>query len=274
MARQTSLVTLTTDFGSGGPYAGAVKGVILRLCPRAQVVDITHEVPAQDVLSGAFILAQAAPYFPPETVHVVVVDPGVGTDRRIMVGVFAGQSYIFPDNGVITLVAGRLPLEELVVVRNPEFLPAPEAPATFHGRDVFAPLAAAVLNGLDLEVLGPQPDTYKLLDLPLPTEKASEIGGQVVWVDPYGNLVTNIPGEAVRKHWRDESPRVWCAGREIGELQPAYAFVPEQEVVAVVNSMDAVEIGVNRGRADKTLNAGIGTAVRVVGVESQDRRLE
>jgi hypothetical protein len=267
-------VTLTTDFGSAGPYAGAVKGVILRLCPRAQVVDITHDVPAGDVLSGAYILAQAAPYFPPGTAHVVVVDPGVGTERRILAGVFAGQTYLFPDNGVITLVAAGLPLEELVVVRNPEFLPAPEAPATFHGRDVFAPLAAAMLNGLDLEVLGPQPDTYKLLDLPQPVESSAEIGGQVVWVDSFGNLVTNIPAEMVRHRWHDGAVRVWCAGKAIGELQLAYGFVGPHEPVAVVNSMGAVEIGVNRSRADRALNAGIGTAVRIVGVESQERRLE
>jgi len=266
MARQTLLATLTTDFGTASPYPGAVKGVILALCPRAQVVDITHDVPAHDVLAGAFILVQSAPFFPPETVHVVVVDPGVGTQRRILVGRFGGQLYLFPDNGIITLVAARLPLEQLVVVRNPEYLPAAHASGTFHGRDIFAPLAAQLLNGLPPDNLGPQPDTYTLLDLPLPRETPAEVVGQVLYVDPFGNLVSNIPAEMLRDRWPElQAVRVWCAGREVGPLQPAYGFVQPGQPVAVVNSMDVVEVGVNRGRAAETLNAGVGAVVRVAG---------
>jgi S-adenosylmethionine hydrolase len=243
-----------------------MKGVILSACPRARVVDISHNVPPHDVLAGAFVLDGAAPYFPRGTVHVVVVDPGVGTDRRILAGRFAGQTYIFPDNGVITLIAERGPAEELVVVRNPDYLPGRPASMTFHGRDIFAPIAGQVLNGLRIGRLGPQPQTYQLLDIPACEEAEAEIVGQVVYVDGFGNLVSNIPERAVRGRWMDlESVRGWCAGRDVGCLQGAYDFVGAGEPVLLFNSMGRVEVAVNRGRASEFFNAGIGTVVRLAG---------
>jgi len=259
-----AIVTLLTDFGSRAAYPAAMKGVLLSRCPKAQIVDITHDVPAHDVVAGAFLLDQAARCFPPGTVHVVVVDPGVGTDRRILVGRFAGQTYVFPDNGVITLVAARGPAQELVVVRNRELLPRGAPSQTFHGRDIFAPVAAHVLNGVSLRRFGPQPDTFRLLELPVYEETPDEIAGQVVYVDSFGNLVTNIPERAVRAKWMDlEAVRGWCAGKSVGSLQGAYGFVPEGEAMVLFNSMSRVEVAVNQGRACDELNAGFGTVVRL-----------
>jgi S-adenosylmethionine hydrolase len=267
MARHSarpSLVTLLTDFGLRDPYPAAMKGVILRTCPAARIVDISHGVPAHDVLAGALVLAQAAPYFPPGTVHVVVVDPGVGTDRSVLVARFGGQLYVFPDNGVITLVAERVPLEELVTVRHLERLVRPGASMTFHGRDIFAPLAGQILNGLDIRTLGPQPPSYKLLELPAWQQTPGEIVGEVVYVDSFGNLVTNIPADAVRARWAElRRVRGSCAGRDVGPLRETYAQAEAGETLILFNSMGMVEVAVNRGRAADVLNAGVGTVVRL-----------
>ena len=273
MAKQF-LATLLTDFGTHDAYVAAMKGVILRSCPRAQIVDISHEIPAHDVLAAAMVLAGAARYFPPETLHVVVVDPGVGTDRRILAGTFEGQTYLFPDNGVITMVAERGPAEELVIVRHPDFTTPRHLSQTFHGRDVFAPLAAEILKGLDIRRLGPQPETFTLLDLPVCEEGPNELIGQVMYVDVFGNLVSNIPAARVYACWADfEGVRGSLAGRDVGPIQGAYGFVEPGEPVMVINSTGLVEIAVNRGRACDVLQAGVGTVVRLTS-DAAPRRLE
>ena len=263
MAKQ-KLVTLTTDFGTADPYAAAMKGVLLSRCPQARVVDISHDVPPQDVLAGAMVLAQAAPHFPPDTVHVVVVDPGVGTQRRILAACFGKQTFLFPDNGVITLLAERLPLAQIVAVRNAQYLPPAQPSRTFHGRDIFAPVAGHLLNGAPLEQLGPQPDTYKLLELPAPAAGTDEIVAQVIYVDRFGNLVSCIDETLLGGYWqRLEAMRVTCAGHEIGPLVGAYGFVEPGQPLALINSMGYVEVAVNRGSAAEALGAGVGAEVRI-----------
>jgi hypothetical protein len=256
---------LLTDFGMRDPYVAAMKGVILTNCPDAQLVDISHDIPAQDVLSGAVVLGQAARHFPPGTLHVVVIDPLVGTNRRILAGQFGGQMFLFPDNGVITFIAESLPAEALVSVSNTKYLPPRPPSMTFHGRDIFAPVAAHILNGVRLSDLGPQPETYELLDIPHPAALADALAGQVIYVDRFGNLVSNISAEDVL-HWCDNPAaiRVLCAGRDVGPLQGTYAFAGRGEPLALLNSMELLEVAVNRGRACDVLNAAVGTEVRVV----------
>lgn len=264
MAKE-ALVTLLTDFGTRDPYVAAMKGVLLRGCPRARLVDLSHEVPAHDVLAAAFILAESAPYFPPETLHVVVVDPGVGTERRILAARFGRQNFLFPDNGVIGFIARALPLEAIVVVRSTRYLPPINPSMTFHGRDIFAPVAAHILNGVDIRQLGPQPDTYKLLDISAPSEQGGGLTGEVIYADTFGNLITNISEEVVRERWESLGRlHVHCNGRDVGTLQGTYAFVEPSQPLALFNSMGLLEIAVNRGRASDVLEAGIGAEVRVV----------
>jgi len=264
MAKQR-LVTLLTDFGTRDPYVAAMKGVILSRCPQAQVVDISHDIPPQDVLAGAVVLGQTARYFPPGTLHVAVIDPGVGTDRRILAGRFGGQTFLFPDNGVITFVAESMPTEALVSVSNTRFLPPRPPSATFHGRDVFAPVAAHILNGVPLGQLGPQPGTYELLDIPVPVEREGVLVGRVIYVDRFGNLVSNISGQILQGWCVDLAGfRVICAGRDVGPLQGTYAFAGVGEPLALLNSMGILEIAVNRGRACDVLNAGVGAEVRLI----------
>jgi S-adenosylmethionine hydrolase len=258
------LATLLTDFGTRDPYVAQMKGTLLSICPQAQVVDITHEVAPQAVLEAAFILAQAAWCFPKGTVHVAVVDPDVGGDRKILAAKIDGHYFLAPDNGLLSFVGEDRTLEELVAVRNVDFLPPPGAPMTFHGRDVFAPLAGRILNGLDLHRLGPQPETYKLLNLTEPVTTGDDIVGQVIYIDRFGNLISNIPAATVSRQWPNmDNLRLTCAGRDAGTLQGTYSFVSSGQPLAVINSMGLVEVAVNLGFARDHFTAAIGSEIRV-----------
>lgn len=257
-------MTLLTDFGTRDPYVAAMKGVILGMCPRAQMIDICHDSAAHNVLEAAFILANSAPWFPPGTLHVVVVDPGVSSDRHILVGRFGGQTFLFPDNGVISFVAESMPMEAIYVAQNTRFLPQAPVSKTFHGRDVFAPLAAHILNGLDIARLGPRPKTYKRLDIATATMSDGVMVGEVIHIDRFGNLISNIFESDVLEQWGDIMPlRISCGDMEIGPLQGAYSFVDDGEPLGLFNSMRLLEVAVNRGRACDVMSAGIGTQVRV-----------
>jgi len=259
-----ALVTLTTDFGLADPYVAAMKGAILSQCPLAELIDISHEIPPHQILSGAFVLAEAAPFFPPGTVHVVVVDPGVGTDRSVLVGLFAGQTYVFPDNGVITLIQERFTLEGLVVVRNLRLLSAGGASATFHGRDLFAPLVGYVLNGNPIRKLGPTPERYTLLKLPRPFGQGEDLLGRVLHVDRFGNLITNITRTHLQKRFSKlDALNVSCQGRPVSPLRTTYGQVEPGRPLALINSMDLLELAVNQGRFCDVFQAAIGAEVAV-----------
>ena len=266
-----ALVTLLTDFGLADPYAAAMKGMILRHCPVADIVDITHDIPPHQIMSGAFVLAGAAPYFPAGTLHVVVVDPGVGTDRAILIGQFGGQVFIFPDNGIITFIKEMLPLEELVVVRNFSFLPEEGVCPVFHGRDLFAPLAGKLLSGAEISQFGPTPVRYKLLELPATYSQEKDLVGQVIHVDRFGNLISSITERNVRKHWENvESLQVDCRTQRVGVLEGTYGLVHPGTSMAVFNSTGHVELAVNQGRACDVFKAGLGAEVRIRKTEFLD----
>lgn len=259
------LVTLLTDFGREGPYVAAMKGVLLSGCPDARIVDISHEVPVHDVLAAGLVLAHTAPWFPPGTLHVVVVDPTVGTDRQLLYARFGGRQFLFPDNGVISLVAASMPLEMIRACRNAEHVPSAPASSTFHGRDVFAPLAARLLEGLDPRLLGPTPQTYKMLDTPQLREEPDRIVGQVLYVDHFGNLVSNISADRISRRWQDpDRTVVFCAGSEVGTPVVSYGYVEPGRPLALINSMGLLEVAVNQGRACDLLSAGVGDEVSIV----------
>ncbi len=263
MAR-SQIVTLLTDFGTRDGYVGAMKGIILAACPKAEIVDISHDVPVHDIMAGALTLEAATPYFPPDTLHVVVVDPTVGTDRKILVGRFGRQVYLFPDNGIITLIAAAQPMESLNVALSSELVGARPVSMTFHGRDVFAPLAGRILMGQDIRRLGPSPRAYTLLDIPQAVEDDDGISGQVIHIDRFGNLVTNIPAAAMIEKWPDiDGVNATCDGRDAGKFAATYAFVEEQAPLVLMNSSGRVELAVNRGRACDVLSADVGSPVNL-----------
>jgi S-adenosylmethionine hydrolase len=253
------LVTLTTDFGLADPYAAAIKGVILNYNPQAQIVDISHQVPSHHILSGAFILANAAPFFPPNTIHVVVVDPDVGTDRAILVAQFGDQLYVFPDNGIITFIKESYPLQNLVEVTNFELLGVDGVSATFHGRDVFAPIVGYILDGKPISRLGSVPENFTLLDLPEPQADGESITGRVIHVDHFGNLITNITQNHMQERWEnlDEAGlEVYCQNQHVGPLKTTYSQVESGRPVALLNSMGMLELAVNQGRFSDAFDVG------------------
>ena len=258
------LITLLTDFGTVDPYVAEMKGVILGILPTATLVDITHEIAPGDVLAAAFTLRQVLPYFPTGSVHCAVVDPGVGTPRKILAARYNGQTVVFPDNGVITLVDRDLPLEQIVSVRNDRYFSRKGVSPTFHGRDIIAPVAAHVCAGVGLGQFGPPTDKFHLLDLPLPRQESSGLVGQVLHVDRFGNLISNIPADLLREKLGPAARlEVTCAGRNVGRIRAAYADASAGDALALVNSMSLLEVAVMAGRACEALAAGVGAEVRV-----------
>ncbi|UCG16423.1 MAG: SAM-dependent chlorinase/fluorinase [Phycisphaerales bacterium] len=245
-----SLITLVTDFGTCDQYVGAIKGVIHQLAPKATVVDITHDIEPRNILRAAFVLRHVWPWYPRGTVHVVVVDPGVGSARQILVGRYAGQYVVAPDNGVITLVHRDLPLEALCVAEDRRnFLP--KVSATFHGRDIMAPLAAKLSEGMSITKVGPPTDHVKVLSLPTPDYRPEHVmAGTILFVDRFGNLVSNISREDLASTLRHRpSAQVYLDGVCIGPIRTHYAEVPSGKPLALIDSTDYLEIAVNGGSA-------------------------
>lgn len=260
------LLTLTTDFGLADPYVAAMKGAILQHCPATEIMDITHQVPSHHIVSGAFVLANAAPFFPPNTVHLVVIDPGVGTDRSILVAQFGEQIYVFPDNGVITFIKESHPLQNMIQVTRFDLLDIETPSSTFHGRDIFAPLAGYIFRGQPISQLGSIPQSYTLLDLPQPRSDEKTMTGRGIHVDHFGNLITNITQKHMRECWpnpEEANLEVYCQGRPIGPLQSAYSRVDPGRPLALVNSMGMVELAVNQGRFCDAFNAGVDAEVSI-----------
>jgi len=246
----TGLITLTTDFGTRDAYVGAMKGVIASIAPKARVIDVSHEVPPQQILFGAFVLHGVWAYYPEGTIHVAVVDPGVGSNRSIILARYAGRYLIAPDNGLATMVHRHFPIEEAYVVENRSlFLPRPSS--TFHGRDIMAPVAAHLANGLKPARVGRACERIELLPIEFRgTVKNDGVHGRVIYVDRFGNLVTNVrlddlgPLQRIRN-----SLHVHVDGRDIGPLRHAYHEVKPATPLALVGSSGFIEIAVNCGSA-------------------------
>lgn len=258
----SGIVTLTTDFGTQGSYVAEMKGAGLRVWPQVRFVDITHEVPPQDVRYGAFLLRQAAPWFPLGTVHVAVVDPGVGTERRILCFCVGGQFLVGPDNGVLSWAAERLGAGSIRCreVRN-QNLWHEQVSSTFHGRDIMVPVAVYLAHGGDWNAVGPETNTWRRIPWPEARREGELIRGEVLFVDPFGNLITNITVEllaarppAVEVKIRDRSAR-WV--RTYGDAKPG-------ELVALVGSSGYLEVAVVNGSAARQLGLGPGATVDVV----------
>jgi S-adenosyl-L-methionine hydrolase (adenosine-forming) len=256
------LLTLTTDFGEGSPYVAAMKGVVLSLNPRARLLDLSHRIPPQDLRHAAFFLRSALAYFPPETLHVIVVDPGVGTERAALYVEAAGQRLLVPDNGCWTEWASGAPESPRVRrLAEPRYW-RPEVSATFHGRDVFAPVAAHLSLGLDPGLLGPPLSGWARLEFPRPALAPDRLAGEVLFVDPFGNLLTNIPGE-VWAGWAGRSARLTVGGKEVSGRARTYGEAPPGTPVALISSAGTLEVAVVQGSAARQLGLGAGAEVLV-----------
>lgn len=253
------IITLTTDFGTQDHYVAAMKAVILGICPGATLVDVTHEVPPQDVYAGAFALQGAAPYFPAGTVHLAVVDPGVGSARRPL-AVQAGTHYLVgPDNGLLPLAAAAIVRERLHVVHmTKRQYWRPDVSSTFHGRDIFAPVAAHLALGVSLYDLGNAVGDYVQLHIPDVLEANGVLVGEILHIDRFGNCISNVPAARVPR-----LARITLGGRTLAGVRAAYTEVQRGELLALISSGGFVEIAVRDGSAARLLGARVGDAVRV-----------
>lgn len=247
------IITLTTDFGLGSSYVAQMKGAILSICGDAEIVDITHAVPPQDILSGAITLRDATRHFPPGSIHIGVVDPGVGSTRQIIYLEANGQRYIGPDNGLFSLLDGIYPPAQLIAVTNRELCRA-EVSATFHGRDIMAPVAAHLANGLNPSTLGPSISEMIRIEFPQPSREASWIRGRVLYCDSFGNAITNIAGSDLAA--AADSPTRWefeMGSRIVQGLSRTYADRASGEFIALVGSSGYLELSRVNGSAANTL---------------------
>lgn len=244
------IITLLTDFGDLDVYVGVMKGVIASINAQVQTIDLTHQVPPQNLWAARFAWASAYPYFPPQTIHLAVVDPGVGSSRRGIAMQLTNSYLVCPDNGICS---GVLELDQIVTVvelTNSQYWRVPEPSSTFHGRDIFAPVAAHIANGVSLPELGKivEPNTLTKLSLPSIKRDGEQVTGFIQYIDRFGNLITNIPGELVKQtSWQVIINNITI------DSDKTYSQVNLGENIAIVGSHGWIEIAVNGGNAQKQL---------------------
>jgi S-adenosylmethionine hydrolase len=255
------IITLTTDYGTNDHLAGVLKGVILNILPNATIVDITHQVLPFDVLDGALTIGASYPYFPARTVHLVVVDPGVGGDRRPIVVSADNQYFVAPDNGVLSIVYERDPNAVVRHITAEHYFLAPLS-KTFHGRDVFAPVAARLAKTLQIESLGEVISDFVRFTLPQAKQNGTTLKGIVLRVDAFGNLMTNFRAEDLPQSALEKgNVRLNVSGKQVERLVPTFAAGAPGEPVAVLGSNGFLEIAVNKGNAARALGASRGVEV-------------
>ncbi|HYE57885.1 MAG TPA: SAM-dependent chlorinase/fluorinase [Rhodothermales bacterium] len=256
-----STLTLLTDFGTRDAYVGALRGVIASLAPGVPVFDLTHEIAPQDVMEAAFVLRGAYGYFPEGTVHLAVVDPGVGTERRAIALRARGHTFVGPDNGLFALVLGEHAPDALVVLDRPNAWRTATPHPTFHGRDIFAPVAARLAAGASLESIGTPVDSLRVLRWTLPITGADGIRGRVVHVDRYGNAVTNVEGAVLLRSLNGRALRTVSGSAIVRGLSRTYAEVEPGDPLVLVGSAGLVEVAVRNGHAATLLGLERGSPV-------------
>lgn len=260
--KPAGVVALLTDFSTADGYAGIVRGVIAGAAPRARIVDITHDIPPHDVRRGAWVLAEAAPWFPRGTVFLAVVDPGVGGARRAVAVETRRAWYVGPDNGLLSLAAARDGVKAAVEIAVPSGGRA--VSRTFHARDIFAPAAARLAGGAALSTLGRRISMgLRALAWPVPRRRGRLLEGEVVSVDHFGNLITNLPASGVRAASRGTSPTIRIGRRTLRGLVPAYESAARGGWLAIEGSSGLIEISRRESSAAAALGARAGTRVRV-----------
>ena len=272
MSEPPRLITLTTDFGTRDTYVGTMKGVILGINPSAQIVDLTHDISSQDVHEAAFSIYTAHDYFPDGTIHVIVVDPGVGSERHAIVHQTDRAFFVCPDNGVLSYLlrglqaakVGQGHLIQTVAIQNRAYC-LPEVSNTFHGRDVFAPVAAHLSLGVPLTDFGPRVQALVRLPLQEPEVSGNILTGQVIKIDTFGNAITNITARAFIGEMSVYEIRV---GRVVlTRLNRAYVESGIGEPLAIIGSTGFLEIAINAGNAKAALGLELGDPVEIQGID-------
>lgn len=257
------VITLTTDFGLVDPYVAEMKAVILKINPNARIVDISHQIEKFNIRMGAYVLAAAVPYFPKGTVHVAVIDPGVGTKRKPILIEAKNSFFIGPDNGVLALAAKNQGVIHVYEIADPKFM-LPRISATFHGRDVFAPAAAFLSKGIHPSKFGPEIRGFIVPKFAKIVRKGDTFVGEVIHVDGFGNIITNFTVKHLEASNVKEAVRLKIKNTELTlKLCRAYAEVEPQKPLAIIGSHDFLEISINMGNAAKTFDVKVGDKVKL-----------
>jgi S-adenosyl-L-methionine hydrolase (adenosine-forming) len=254
-----SIITLTTDFGSQDGYIGAVKGVILSINPKAEIVDISHQIPAHNVLAGAFCLLNSGTFFPEGTIHVAVVDPGVGGKRKGILIQTERYFLIGPDNGIFSLLLRTENVKRIINLANPKYFLG-KFSATFQGRDIFAPVAAYLSLGVEPDEFGPTLPEIARLSLPSIEKRRGKIIGRIIHVDNFGNLVSNVTAQELSKI---KNFKIKIKNRIISRLSKTYSEVGKGKILAHQGSSGFLEIGIREGNARLKLDAKIGDQIEI-----------
>ena len=254
------VIALLTDFGGSDHYAGAMKGVVLSLCPDVTLVDISHDIPPHDVLAGALELSASYKYFPAGTIFLVVVDPGVGSTRHGIAAEAGGYRFVAPDNGVLTMVLKETPPKRVVELTERRYA-RPTVSRTFEGRDRFAPAAAWLAKGIELTGLGRTLATWQTLPVPEPAVTGDRISGEVLRVDRFGNLVTNIDHRTFDRFAGGGAIEISVGTHSVSKVVATYAEAEPGSVCALFGSTDHLEVAVNGGSAAERLGLARGAPI-------------
>jgi S-adenosylmethionine hydrolase len=264
-SRDSPIITLLSDFGVKDPYVASMKGVILSICRKARIVDITHDIAKFNILQGAYALDAAIPYFPPGSIHVAVVDPSVGTKRKALIVETKRSHLIGPDNGVLMLAGPREGIERVFEIRDRRYMLSNVSP-TFHGRDVFCAVAAHLANGTPVDNFGPETNDYTGPGFAKPSLTDDQLSGEIIRVDDFGNIVTNITSKDLTEFGVTIGSTIGVAvgsvSRDI-KFCRTYGDVDEGDHVALIGSTGFFEISVNRGNAASFYGAREGTRLRI-----------
>lgn len=252
-------VTLTTDFGLSDPYVASMKGVILGINPKAYIVDITHEIPPQDIQRAGFVLNASYSYFPKGTIHVVVVDPGVGSERKILLVDTSKYFFLAPDNGVLGYIFQAFPNAKVYTVTHSRYFRFPVS-FTFHGRDIFAPVAGYLSKGIPPNRFGPEVQEFDRGKVPLPVRKGNTMEGEIVTFDRYGNAITNIPGDWLNARL---GYKIKVGKISLSKISCFFQEVPRGEALALIGSNNTLELSVHGGSAKEKMGLKVGDRIYI-----------
>ncbi len=256
-----NVITLTTDFGLQDYYVSAMKAIILGIAPDVRLVDISHDIPSQDIMAGSWILRNSAMLFPSGTVHTVVVDPGVGTDRNSIALKIEDQYFVGPDNGIFSPLTEERDFKA-VCLTNKKYW-REDTSNTFHGRDIFAPVAAHLSRGVELEELGDPIDELVTYRWTVPIADKDGLQGMVIHIDKFGNLVTNL-SQSLIEEFKDKNVKIYLGNTILEEIVTTFGSVPDGEPVAFIGSSGMLEIGINKGSAEEMLGVQKGAQISVI----------
>lgn len=257
-----NIISLITDFGLKDNFVGVMKAVILKINPRVSIIDICHEVHSQDILEAAFLLKGSFKYFPYGTVHLVIVDPGVGSKRKIIAVRTKNYFFVAPDNGILALALKDEPPIEIIQVTKEKYFLKPISD-TFHGRDIFAPVAAYISKEGPIKNFGKKAKSFKELELPVVKKDTRSLIGEIIYIDRFGNLVTNIDKGLLLNFIKKEDFTIHIAEKAINKIFHAYSEVGDQEPLALVGSFNYLEIAVNCGSAQDHFGVGTGEKITI-----------